>query len=139
MRVSVLGHFLILLLSQKQLSQAAGSFIRTNGFHFMLDGNPFFANGFNAYWLMNTASDPSQRDKVSSAFKEASINGLTVARTWAFNDGGGNALQYSPGSYNEQVFEVLISEPPISSFVIHCLNLFSMGSLYIYTLYLRCF
>ncbi|PKU77955.1 Mannan endo-1,4-beta-mannosidase 7 [Dendrobium catenatum] len=100
--ITLLGVFLILLLCQNQHAKAAESFIRTNGVHFMLNGNPLFFNGFNAYWLMNMASDPSQRDKVSTAFKEASINGLTVARTWAFNDGGSNALQYSPGSYNEQ-------------------------------------
>ncbi|XP_020705271.2 mannan endo-1,4-beta-mannosidase 1 [Dendrobium catenatum] len=93
--------------SHNRHAEAAESFIRTNGVHFMLNGNPLFVNGFNAYWLMNMASDPSQRDKVSTAFKEASINGLTVARTWAFNDGGSNALQYSPGSYNEQMFKGL--------------------------------
>ncbi|KAI0492893.1 hypothetical protein KFK09_027169 [Dendrobium nobile] len=77
MRVTVLGAFLILLLGQNQHAEAAESFIGTNGVHFMLNGNPLFVNGFNAYWLMNMASDPSQRDKVSTAFKEASINGLT--------------------------------------------------------------
>ncbi|KAI0492892.1 hypothetical protein KFK09_027168 [Dendrobium nobile] len=106
-RVTLVGIFLIFLLDHNQQAQAAGSFIGTNGVHFVLNGNPFFANGFNAYWLMNMASDPSQRDKVSNAFKEASINGLTLARTWAFNDGGSNALQYSPGSYNEQMFKGL--------------------------------
>lgn len=33
--------------------------------------------------------------------------GLTVCRTWAFNDGHGhNALQISPGVFNERVFRV---------------------------------
>lgn len=73
----------------------------------MLNGSPYYANGFNAYWLMYFASDPSQRSKVSAVFNEASSHGLTVARTWAFNDGGYRALQYSPGSYNEQVFKGL--------------------------------
>ncbi|KAH7845155.1 hypothetical protein Vadar_001654 [Vaccinium darrowii] len=49
-------------------------FIRTRGTHFMLNGNPYFANGFNAYWLI---------------------------------DAGYRPLQYSPGSYNEQVFQGL--------------------------------
>ncbi|KAH7651119.1 Mannan endo-1,4-beta-mannosidase protein [Dioscorea alata] len=89
-----------------KVEAVGGGFIRTRGLHFVLNGNPFFANGFNAYWLMSFASDPAQRSKVSSAFQQASIHGLTVARTWAFSDGGGStALQYSPGSYNEQMFQ----------------------------------
>ncbi|XP_077220578.1 glycosyl hydrolase superfamily protein [Tasmannia lanceolata] len=102
--------FFVLLLIQQQnlLSVGADSgFIRTKGLHFILNGSPYFANGFNAYWLMYIASDPSQRSKVSSAFQEASSHGLTVARTWAFSDGGYGALQYSPGSYNEQMFKGL--------------------------------
>lgn len=82
-------------------------FITTRGSHFMLNGSPYYANGFNAYWLMYFASDPSQRSKVSAAFSEASRHGLTVARTWAFSDGGYRPLQFSPGSYNEQTFQVL--------------------------------
>ena len=58
---------------------------------------------------MNVASDPSTSSKVSITFQEASQHGLNVARTWAFNDGGyNNALQISPGSYNENVFKVSI-------------------------------
>lgn len=81
-------------------------FVKTKGVQFMLNGIPYYANGFNAYWLMYMASDQSQRNLVSSAFQQASKNGLTIARTWAFNDGGDRALQYSPGSYNEQSFQV---------------------------------
>jgi mannan endo-1,4-beta-mannosidase len=33
--------------------------------------------------------------------------GLTVCRTWAFNDGGYNALQISPGRFDERVFKAL--------------------------------
>ncbi|KAK6115323.1 hypothetical protein DH2020_007592 [Rehmannia glutinosa] len=73
----------------------------------MLNGTPFYANGFNAYWLMYVASDPSQRNKISSAFKEATNHGLLIARTWAFRDGGYSPLQYSPGSYNENMFQGL--------------------------------
>lgn len=72
-----------------------------------MNGNLYFANGFNAYWLMYVASDPSQRSKVSTAFHEAASHGLTVARTWAFSDGGYRPLQRSPGSYNEQMFKGL--------------------------------
>lgn len=54
----------------------------------MPNGSPYYANGFNAYWLMYVPSDPSQRYKVSAAFQEASSHSLTVARTWACSDGG---------------------------------------------------
>ena len=89
--------------------EAGDGFIRARGVQFLLNGSPYYANGFNAYWLMYTASDPSQRSKVSAAFREAASHGLTVARTWAFSDGGYSPLQYSPGSYNEQMFKVLES------------------------------
>ncbi|XP_074577803.1 mannan endo-1,4-beta-mannosidase 1-like [Curcuma longa] len=100
---------LLLLLSppRSHRVEASDGFVRAKGLHFELDGNPFYANGFNAYWLMTLAANPSLKDKVSSAFREASGHGLLVARTWAFSDGGSNALQYSPGSYNEQTFKGL--------------------------------
>lgn len=81
-------------------------FVRVQGTRFVLNGNPFFANGFNAYWLMSLGADPAQRGKVTSALSQAAGAGLTVARTWAFSDGGSNALQYSPGRYNENTFQV---------------------------------
>jgi hypothetical protein len=69
----------------------------------------FLVVGFNSYFLMIAASDPSTMSKVTTTFQEASQNGLNLARTWAFNDGGYKALQISPGSYNEDIFKVLIS------------------------------
>ncbi|XAR64137.1 Mannan endo-1,4-beta-mannosidase [Bertholletia excelsa] len=97
--------FLLLLLI---LAEAGDDgFVGTRGVQFVLNGAPFYANGFNAYWLMYMGSDPSQRSKVSSAFEEARSHGLSVARTWAFGDGGYRPLQYSPGSYNEQTFQGL--------------------------------
>ncbi|GAB4848546.1 Mannan endo-1,4-beta-mannosidase 7 [Ancistrocladus abbreviatus] len=100
----------LLIIQQCCVLQIEGrndGFIRTRGIHFMLNGSPFYANGFNAYWLMYVASDPSQRYKVSNVFHEASSHGLSVARTWAFSDGGYRPLQYSPGSYNDQMFKGL--------------------------------
>ncbi|XP_010263608.1 PREDICTED: mannan endo-1,4-beta-mannosidase 7-like [Nelumbo nucifera] len=102
--------FVVLCILQQSFLiqvEAQSGFVRTSGPHFVLNGSPYYANGFNAYWLMYMASDPSQRSKVSSAFQEASTHGLTVARTWAFSDGGYKPLQYSPGSYNEQMFRGL--------------------------------
>lgn len=108
-------HFLVVLLLFLLIQEkgfllqvkAGDGFVRTRGIHFMLNDSPYYANGFNAYWLMYVASDPSQRSKVSAAFREASSHGLTVARTWAFSDGGYRPLQYAPGAYNEQTFEGL--------------------------------
>ncbi|KAL5073960.1 hypothetical protein RYX36_012944 [Vicia faba] len=82
-------------------------FVKTRGVQLMLNDTPYYANGFNAYWLMYFASDPSQRNKVSSTFQEAANHGLNIARTWAFSDGGYKPLQYSPGSYNEEMFQGL--------------------------------
>lgn len=93
---------------------SSNGFVRTKGVQFSLNGYPYYANGFNAYWLMYVASDPSQRSKISTAFQDASRHGLTVARTWAFSDGGYRALQYSPGSYNEDMFQVTSIRPYLS-------------------------
>lgn len=90
-----------------QQVSTSNEFIKSRGGHFLLDGTYYYANGFNAYWLMVVASDPSQRDKVSSVFQEAASNGLSLARTWAFSDGGYQPLQFSPGVYNEQMFQGL--------------------------------
>ena len=79
-------------------------FIKTRRAHFVMNGSPYYANGFNAYWLMYLASDPSQHAKVSAAFRKASSHGLIMARIWVFNDGG-----YGPfsGSYNQQMSKVV--------------------------------
>lgn len=83
------------------------SVVERNGTQFVLNGSPFYVNGFNAYWLMVLAVDPSARYKVSSVLEDAASVGLTVGRTWAFNDGGWRALQISPAVYDEQVFQAL--------------------------------
>ncbi|KAL8125581.1 hypothetical protein AgCh_013023 [Apium graveolens] len=98
---------------------ADNEFINNNGVHFILNGSYYYANGFNTYWLMVVASDPSQRDKVSSLFQEAVSNNLTLARTWAFNDGGSQALQFSPGVYNEQMFQGYDNLMPVVSWDNH--------------------
>ncbi|XP_047320191.1 mannan endo-1,4-beta-mannosidase 7-like [Impatiens glandulifera] len=83
-------------------------FIRTRGVQFIQNGKPFYANGFNAYWLMYIGTDPSERYKVTAAFSDAEKHGLSIVRTMAFNDGNGyRALQTSPGIYNEAVFQGL--------------------------------
>lgn len=87
-------------------NNANEGFVRVNGAHFELNGSPFLFNGFNSYWLMHVAAEPSERYKVTDVLREASSAGLSVCRTWAFSDGGDRALQISPGVYDERVFQV---------------------------------
>ncbi|CAH9115914.1 unnamed protein product [Cuscuta epithymum] len=88
--------------------EKADSWITRNKDRFELDGSPFLFNGFNSYWLMHVASDIDQRSKVTEVLEAASAVGLTVCRSWAFSDGSQyNALQTSPGVYDEHVFRGL--------------------------------
>lgn len=86
---------------------AVWEMVEKKGNQFVLNGRPFYLNGFNTYWLMVFAADLSTRDKVTQLFQQASSVGLTVCRTWAFNDGQWRALQKSPAVYDEDVFKVL--------------------------------
>ncbi|KAL6615747.1 hypothetical protein ACP70R_038017 [Stipagrostis hirtigluma subsp. patula] len=98
---------LLVLLCVHGAEAAGDGFVRVQGTRFVVNGDPFYANGFNAYWLMSFAADPARRSKVTSAMSQAAGKGLSVARTWAFSDGGSNALQYQPGHYNENTFRGL--------------------------------
>ncbi|XP_052188536.1 mannan endo-1,4-beta-mannosidase 1-like isoform X2 [Diospyros lotus] len=86
-----------------------GGFIGTKGTDFVLNGSPFYFNGFNAYWMMHVAAQSSERSKVTQVFHDAAAAGLTICRTWAFSDGGDQALQISPGVYDEPVFQRVIT------------------------------
>ncbi|ESQ48947.1 hypothetical protein EUTSA_v10020842mg [Eutrema salsugineum] len=88
-------------------SASSDAFVSRKGLQFILNGKPFYANGFNAYWLTYEATDPATRFKVTFALQNATIHGLTIARTWGFHDGGYRALQTAPGSYNELAFQGL--------------------------------
>ncbi|PKA48886.1 Putative mannan endo-1,4-beta-mannosidase 9 [Apostasia shenzhenica] len=91
----------------RAVEEEEAQFVKANGTHFVRsDGRPFYLNGFNAYWLMRMASEPPERAKVSLALRQAAFFGTTVVRTWAFSDAGSFPLQYSPGSYNEDMFKV---------------------------------
>ncbi|CAL9220340.1 unnamed protein product [Arabidopsis halleri] len=107
--------FLAIVIAQKQNCsylgvEAASSdgFVSRKGIQFILNGKPFYANGFNAYWLAYEATDPATRFKITNVFQNATSHGLTIARTWGFRDGPlDRALQTGPGSYNEQTFQGL--------------------------------
>ncbi|XP_018814365.2 mannan endo-1,4-beta-mannosidase 6-like isoform X1 [Juglans regia] len=85
----------------------AWQMVGKKGNQFVVNDQPFYLNGFNTYWLMVFAADQSTRVKVTDLFKQASSVGLTVCRTWAFNDGQWRALQKSPSVYDEEVFKAL--------------------------------
>ncbi|KAG2712426.1 hypothetical protein I3760_04G125100 [Carya illinoinensis] len=82
-------------------------FVERNGTQFMLDGRAFYVNGWNSYWLMDRAVEDYSRPRIRAMLQAGAKMGLTVCRTWAFNDGAYNALQISPGRFNEQVFQAL--------------------------------
>lgn len=67
-------------------------------------------NGWNSYWLMDRVARGGGIQKVRAMMRTGSKMGLTVCRTWAFNDGGYNALQTHPGIFDERIFQVRASE-----------------------------
>ncbi|XP_047318612.1 mannan endo-1,4-beta-mannosidase 2-like [Impatiens glandulifera] len=83
------------------------SFVQRNGTHFTSDGTIFYVNGWNSYWLMEHAVEDKSRPRVREMMQQGAKMGLTVCRTWAFNDGAYNALQISPGKFDERVFKAL--------------------------------
>ncbi|KAF8025444.1 hypothetical protein BT93_F2317 [Corymbia citriodora subsp. variegata] len=103
----ILGLIVLVPLICEARVLAPSGFVQVRGTQFILNGSPSLFNGFNSYWMMNVATEPSDRIKVSNVFLKASAAGLSVCRTWAFSDGGDRALQMSPGVYNEHVFQAL--------------------------------
>ncbi|KDP21853.1 hypothetical protein JCGZ_00640 [Jatropha curcas] len=89
------------------MEEDAWEMVGKKGNQFVVNDQPFYVNGFNTYWLMVFAADQSTRGKVTEVFQQASSLGLTVCRTWAFNDAQWRALQKSPGVYDEDVFKAL--------------------------------
>lgn len=43
--------------------------VEKKGNQFVVNGQPFYVNGFNTYWLMVFAADQSTRGKVSEVFQ----------------------------------------------------------------------
>uniref|UniRef100_A0A7N0U3B5 mannan endo-1,4-beta-mannosidase n=1 Tax=Kalanchoe fedtschenkoi TaxID=63787 RepID=A0A7N0U3B5_KALFE len=95
------------LVFDLEMEEDAWLTVQKKGHQFVVNDKPFYVNGFNTYWLMVFAADQSTRGKVTDVFKQASTIGLTVCRTWAFNDGQWRALQKSPSVYDETVFQAL--------------------------------
>lgn len=96
------------------------SFVQRNGTQFVVDGRAFYVNGWNSYWLMDQSVEESSRPRVSEIFQTGAKMGMTVCRTWAFNDGSYHALQVSLGIFDERVFKVwhVLPFPSLSSRVL---------------------
>lgn len=80
------------------------SFVGRNGTRFvdLATGSPVYVNGWNSYWMVSSGSPGSVKEMLQGG----RAMGMTVCRTWAFNDGGPNALQISPGRFDERIFQV---------------------------------
>lgn len=100
-------HHLALRPASGSSHDASLPFVERRGARLFLDGRPFYVNGWNSYWLMDQAVEPATRHRVSRMFRAGAAMGLTVCRTWAFNDGSYNALQLAPGRFDERVFKAL--------------------------------
>ncbi|GFY96836.1 glycosyl hydrolase superfamily protein [Actinidia rufa] len=75
---------LLTLVSEARVPTNSGLGIgRIMGTHFVVNGSPFYFNGFNSYWMMHVAAEPGDRSKVSKVFREAAAAGLFACRTWA--------------------------------------------------------
>ncbi|XP_020097301.1 mannan endo-1,4-beta-mannosidase 2-like [Ananas comosus] len=83
------------------------SFVHREGTQFMVDGRAFYVNGWNSYWLMDQAVQEFSRPRIGKMFRIGAKMGLTVCRTWAFNDGAYNALQVSLARFDQRVFKAL--------------------------------
>jgi len=84
--VVLLGLLMVLFDSyyvecSKDDSDSSIGFLDRTGNNFIVNGKHFYFNGFNAYWLMVLASDPSTTCRVTSALQQARNYGLTVVRT----------------------------------------------------------
>lgn len=112
----VLSHCAAEVLGVAAADAEIRSFVGREGQHFVVEGQPFYVNGWNSYWLMTQAVEENTRSRVVSTFLHGAALGMTVCRTWAFNDAAYDALQTSPGAYSEKTFQVA-HDHPIPSFL----------------------
>jgi len=94
---------LLFLLATAQPVRAQ-DFVRVYGTQFTLDGKPFYYAGANTYYL--GIDQNTTQGQIDEVLNDAKAMGLSVIRTWGFNDGPGG-LQTSPGAYNETIFAKL--------------------------------
>lgn len=93
-----------------ETDEFADQFVRVENGKFVLNGQPFYFAGTNAYYLPNYQKlDPAMVDRALDLFEET---GIRVIRMWAFYDGfdcgyskydsSENVIQTEPGVFNEQ-------------------------------------
>ncbi|QDZ18978.1 glycoside hydrolase [Chloropicon primus] len=73
---------------------------------FMKNGKEFHFIGFNQYYMLDKARRHEERHIVDETLKDAADLGMTVMRTWAFDDRP-NGLQVLPGVFDEETFRAL--------------------------------
>ncbi|KAI3803570.1 hypothetical protein L1987_31726 [Smallanthus sonchifolius] len=62
-------------------------------------------SSWNSYWFVDHAIYDHSRPRILAMLHAAAKKSLIVCRIWAFNDGDYNALQISPGQFDERVFK----------------------------------
>lgn len=88
-------------------------FVSIHDGQFWVGNKPFVYAGTNTYYLIVYSAilpgEGSLGPYVHEVMGKARAMGLTVVRTWAFNDGASqwHALQTAPGVYDEYVFQGL--------------------------------
>ncbi|KAK9809485.1 hypothetical protein WJX73_002812 [Symbiochloris irregularis] len=92
-------------------SAAAGnsSFVQRTNDMLQLDGQRYTYQGFNSYYMLQSASYPGGQSDVTAVMDLAQRLGLTVIRTWAFSDGTQEAfpLQVQLGQLNTTILQAL--------------------------------
>eukprot|EP00775_Hariotina_reticulata_P006886 gene6886-7102_t len=74
--------------TQDAAAAAAKGFVVRNGSQLYLNGKPYYFIGGNAYWLIDFATLSWARQHDIDEFLDAAERlGVTVIRTWMFNDG----------------------------------------------------
>jgi mannan endo-1,4-beta-mannosidase len=63
---------------RSEMEEDEWQMVQKKGNQFVVNGQPFYVNGFNTYWLMVFAADESTRGRVTQVFKHASSVGMTV-------------------------------------------------------------
>ncbi|HEV8675610.1 MAG TPA: Wzt carbohydrate-binding domain-containing protein [Methylomirabilota bacterium] len=96
-------------LAPSPASAANSGFVTTQGDRFVLNGDPFYFVGTNAYFMMSAATYGDTR-LTDDMMTLANALGFTVLRTWGFKDGDFGSepsLQPAPGAYNETAFKAM--------------------------------
>lgn len=107
--VLTLAIAITILRSPPSFSQPS-SFVTRRADTLVVGARPFFFNGANAYYLMESAARGDSAT-VDSLFETCRSLGTTVVRTWGFFDSDDSlnraVIQFSPGRLNEQALRAL--------------------------------